>query len=121
MLNFQLYREAMVFYYDQISQNGYDFDAHKFARFYDAAYAKEGSWLRDLAVPIQEFARNRCAIELASGHGRWTRFIAESAQFVLATDTSAAMLDQARQVVACGRDIPPDRCEFRQVDAYHLD
>src|SRR5688500_9082223 len=119
--DFDVYRQDMVNYYDQASQLAYLFNPDQLARQYDAVYATEGSWLRDLASAIQQITRGRRVLEIASGHGRWTRYTAESANHVLATDASERMLDQARQVVRAGRALPPKRCEFLQLDAFHID
>src|SRR6476659_4813559 len=121
MSDFDVYRQDMVNYYDQASQLAYLFDPTELARQYDSVYATEGSWLRDLALSIQQIARGRRVIEIASGHGRWTRYIAESAAHVCATDASPRMLEQARQVVSFGRNLPRGRCKILPIDAFHID
>ncbi len=119
--DFAVYRQDMANYYDQASQQAYLFNPSALAREYDAVYATEGSWLRDLALAIQDVTRNRRVLEIAAGHGRWTRYIAESASHVLATDASRRMLAQAQQVVGQGRQLPPERCTFLPIDAFHID
>jgi cyclopropane fatty-acyl-phospholipid synthase-like methyltransferase len=121
MPHFDVYRQDMVNYYDHASQLAYAFNAGELARQYDEVYANEGSWMRDLAQAIQGISRGRRVLEIACGHGRWTRYIAESARYVMATDASQRMLDQARQVVHWGRTLPDWRCEFRKLDAFHVD
>jgi SAM-dependent methyltransferase len=54
-------------------------------------------------------------LELGCGTGAWTEVLAESADFVLATDASAAMLDLARMH---GEDL--DNVDYRLVDALAL-
>ena len=54
-------------------------------------------------------------LELGCGTGAWTEVLAESADFVLATDASEAMLDLARMH---GEDL--DNVEYRLVDALDL-
>jgi cyclopropane fatty-acyl-phospholipid synthase-like methyltransferase len=54
-------------------------------------------------------------LELGCGTGAWTEVLAESAEFVLATDASEAMLDLARMH---GEDL--DNVEYRLVDALDL-
>jgi cyclopropane fatty-acyl-phospholipid synthase-like methyltransferase len=119
--DFDIYRQDMANYYDQASRLAYLFDPTELARQYDAVYATEGSWLRDLALAIQRITRGRRVLEIAAGHGRWTRYIAESAAHVLATDASEGMLDQARQVVRQGRQLRAGRCKFLPIDAFHID
>jgi len=119
--DFEQYRQEMASYYDHASQVAYLFDAAEFARQYDAVYAEEGSWLRDLALAIQDITRGKRVLEIASGHGRWTRYIAQVASRVLATDASDRMLAQARQVVNAGGDLSRLRCTFARVDAFEID
>ncbi|HEX8522530.1 MAG TPA: class I SAM-dependent methyltransferase [Tepidisphaeraceae bacterium] len=121
MADFDVYRQLMATYYDQASHLGYYFDAPELARQYDLVYTTEGSWLRDLAVAMQEMVRGKRVLEMASGHGRWTRYLAEAASFVLATDASERMLDQARQMVRVGRMLPAKRCGFLRVDAFEVE
>jgi SAM-dependent methyltransferase len=121
MADFDVYREDMVSYYDQASHLAYWFDPDELARQYDGAYACEGSWLRDLALAMQYLVRGRRVLEVAAGHGRWTRFLSESARLVVATDSSDRMLEQARQVVCAGRNLPDWRCKFLRVDAFEID
>lgn len=54
-------------------------------------------------------------LELGCGTGAWTEVLAESADFVLALDASAAMLDLARMH---GEDL--DNVDYRLVDALAL-
>src|SRR5689334_12009548 len=107
----------MVDYYDDLCVSAYDFDAATFAREYDAAYHTERSWLRDLALTLQNISENKRVLEVAAGHGRWTRYIARTAQSVLVTDASARMLVQARELITTDNDVQPDRCRFLKLDA----
>ncbi len=120
MADFEMYRELMASYYDQVSQLAYLFDPFQLAREYDSVYATAGSWLRDLALAVQEMTRGKRVLEIAAGHGRWTRYIVDVARHVLATDASERMLAQAKQLVAAGRPLPPPNCAFQRVDAFSL-
>jgi SAM-dependent methyltransferase len=111
----------MASYYDDLCVTAYDFDAPVLAREYDAAYSTSRSWMRDLALALQDVARDRNVLEVAAGHGRWTRYLARTARQVLVTDASARMLVQARELIATANDVPPDRCQFLRIDAFHLD
>lgn len=121
MPHFDVYRQDMVNYYDHASQIAYVFNPGELARQYDEVYSTEGSWLRDVALAIQSVSRGRRVLEIACGHGRWTRYIAQSARYVLATDASQGMLGQAKQVVHYARALPAWRCEFLKVDAFGVD
>lgn len=61
------------------------------------------------------FAHER-VLEIASGTGFWTQFIAKSATAVLATDYTADVIDLARQ-----KDYGACRVRFAEADAYSLD
>ena len=54
-------------------------------------------------------------LEIACGTGYWTEVFAPAARSVYATDTSAEVLDLARQ-----KSYPPERVEFGFADAYAL-
>src|SRR5690242_4998033 len=111
----------MVSYYDDLCVTAYDFDAVSLAREYDAAYPTERSWMRDLASALQEIARGMRVLEVADGHGRWTRYLARTAHNMLVTDASARMLVQARELIATENDVSPGRCRFLKIDAFQLD
>src|SRR4030095_4744261 len=72
----------------------------RWARHYRREFEKPGSWLREVAVALQNQVRDRRVLELACGHCRWTPFIAEVAESVLATDLSPNMLHWGRRLFA---------------------
>lgn len=59
--------------------------------------------------------RGGTCVEVGSGPGRMTKFLAERFDRVVAVDVSPAMLAQART------QVPDDRVEFRAVDGDRLD
>src|ERR1043166_3373534 len=81
VLDFNIYRQEMASYYHRVSASAYRFNAPEFARQYDAVYRTAGSWLRDLAMELQEVGRGKRVLEVACGHGRGTRYLAESANY----------------------------------------
>lgn len=121
MVPFDDYRQQMVSYYDDLCVTAYDFDAATFAREYDAAYTTPRSWMRDLALALQQIAHDQRVLEVAAGHGRWTRYLARTARSVLVTDASARMLVQARELITTDNELAPNSCRFLKIDAFHLD
>lgn len=84
---------------------------------YDAVYAAAAQQA-DLAilrerVPAALAGHN--VLELACGSAYWTALLAESADFVLATDNNPAMLKAAQQ-----RDLPMGKVQIAQIDALDL-
>jgi ubiquinone/menaquinone biosynthesis C-methylase UbiE len=85
----------------------------------------ERMWYRDDAVRQGEQAAivgamknvfgGRRVLEVACGTGYWTKFVAESAEWVCGLDASPGMLTLAR-----AKGLSPDRVEFREGDAYAL-
>ena len=55
-------------------------------------------------------------LELACGTGYWTEVIAETAEFILATDANKSVLDIARE-----KQLSPSKVSFIEADAYALD
>ena len=97
----------VIAYYDGIAAH-YDNAA--------AEYSEEQ--LEDLDEAREQLATllaGHRILELGCGTGAWTEVLAESADFVLATDASEAMLDLARMH---GEDL--DNVEYRLVDALAL-
>src|SRR5207244_1156100 len=54
------------------------------------------------------------------GHGRWTRYVARVASYLLATDNSPRMLAQAAELVHHNNPLPPGHLELREWDAMNL-
>ncbi len=113
------YNRQMVAYYDH-SLNGATNATSEGVHNLDERYATEGDALHELAVAIQETVRGRRVLEIACGHGRWTRFIADAADYVLATDLSPKLLEAAQYNVHAGKDLPEGRVKFLLMDAHDV-
>jgi len=83
---------------------------------YDSVYAKpeRQADLRAIEGWVARTFDGASVLELASGTGYWTRFLAPAASRVLATDASAEVLQIARSRAANAR------VEFLLADAYRL-
>jgi len=112
--------DEIVAYYDNASHTAYAEHGAVFAEDYDERVATEGSSLRDLALVIQDLSRGNRVLEVAAGHGRWTRYVARVAEYVLATDASPRMLAQAEELVAHGQDLPDGKVDFLHLDAFEI-
>lgn len=108
-------------YYDNPSHTAYLEHGGVFAEEYDEWFATEGSPIRDLALALQHFCGGKDVLEVAAGHGRWTRYVAETANSILATDASPRMLRQAEELVSWKKELPEGRCEFLCLDAFNID
>jgi SAM-dependent methyltransferase len=107
----------MQSYYDNSSHAAYAKHGGVFADEYDARYATDGDGLRELMVFLQDQMRGRRVLEVACGHGRWTRYVARTAESILATDNSPRMLAQAAELIHHRNPLPPGRVELREWDA----
>ena len=87
------------------------------AREYERIYAKpeRQSDLRVLEECIPGLLAGKRVLEIACGTGYWTRFIAQRAREVIATDFNHEPLTVART-----RGDSPKNAEFRIADAYDL-
>lgn len=65
---------------------------------------------------VAALVQGQSVLELACGSGYWTAILAESADFVLATDNNPAMLQAAQ-----ARNFPPQKVQLAQIDAFALD
>jgi ubiquinone/menaquinone biosynthesis C-methylase UbiE len=85
---------------------------------YEAIYAKPERQvdLASLKCMLQSELAGHRILELACGTGYWTAAIAETAEFVLATDQNEAVLELARE-----KRLPPAKVTFLRADAYMLD
>jgi SAM-dependent methyltransferase len=70
-----------------------------------AEYNQAGSWVQECAESLQAALAKRRVLEVACGSGRWTQFVADVAEHVLATDPCPAL--QSKGI--CSR---PLRCAY---------
>lgn len=112
--------DEVLAYYDNESHTAYAEHGRVFAEDYDERVATEGSSLRDLALVIQDLSRGKRVLEVAAGHGRWTRYVAQVAEYVLATDASPRMLAQAEELIWHGQDLPDGRVDLLCLDAFDI-
>ena len=87
------YIAQMVEYYDR-AEYGSDWDQVRRSYVDDDAHMKPE--LGRLMGKLQQTFKGRRVLELAAGGGRWTRYLAVTAESVLATDTSAQILKIGR-------------------------
>src|SRR5205823_8799438 len=97
---YQQYSGQLLRYYDNPSNDARRTHEARWAEYYRKEFHKPGNWLRETALALQETVRCRRVLELACGHCRWTPFIAEVAESVLATDLSPNMLQWGRRLFA---------------------
>jgi SAM-dependent methyltransferase len=119
-VDYDHYSGQMVRYYDNPSNEARKTHEARWARHYRREFEKPGSWLREVALALQETVRDRRVLELACGHCRWTPFMAEVAESVLATDLAPNMLTWGRNLFT---HAAPDatNVQFRLADAYRPD
>jgi SAM-dependent methyltransferase len=114
------YSAQMLRYYDNPSNDARRTHESRWAGHYRDEYNKPGTWLREVALSLQDTVRGRRVLELACGHCRWTPFIAEIAHSVLATDLAPNMLQWGRQLFAYAAPQAAN-VGFRLADAYRAD
>lgn len=88
---------------------------HYDAQFHDESDEDRQDDLDDVAEQVSELMRGHTVLELGCGTGYWTDVLAETAESVLATDISEAMLNVAREH---GEGL--DNVQYRVVDALNL-
>src|SRR5438067_2068684 len=116
----QRYSGEMLRYYDNPSNDARKTHEARWARHYRAEFETPGTWLRETALALQETVRGRRVLELACGHCRWTPFIAEVAESVLATDLAPNMLQWGRRLFAYAAP-EASNVGFRLADAFRPD
>ena len=79
-----------------------------------ADFNQEGSWVRHCAEHLQLTLAKRKVLEVACGGGRWTQFIADVADRVVATDPCPRLLE-------FGRKLGIPNTEWVECDAFSLD
>ena len=114
------YPARLLRYYDNESNDARRTPESRWAKHYRKEFETPGTWLRETALALQETVRGKRVLELACGHCRWTPFIAEVAESVLATDFAPSMLDWGRRLFA---HAAPDarNVEFLLADAFRAD
>ncbi|MCC2972105.1 class I SAM-dependent methyltransferase [Massilia sp. IC2-476] len=88
---------------------------HYDAQFHDETDEDRQDDLEDMAEQVADLMRGHTVLELGCGTGFWTDAIAETAESVLATDISEAMLEVAREH---GQGL--ENVRYRVVDALNL-
>ena len=92
---------------------------HKRAIEYDESMGYDNGRVVEKLFPVieqaQSLARGRKILELACGPGFWSAQIANTAQYVVATDFNQSTLDQAIR-----KKISLNNISFTRVDAYNL-
>ncbi len=63
-----------------------------------ADFNRQGSWERQCAEHLQLVLAKRRVLEIACGSGRWTQFIADVADRVVALDPCPRLLEYAREL-----------------------
>jgi SAM-dependent methyltransferase len=120
LVDYDAYSGHMLRYYDNTSNDARKTHESRWARHYRKVYNTPGHWLREVALALQDAARGRRVLELACGHCRWTPFMAEVAESVLAVDLAPNMLSWGRQLFHYAA--PEARnVDFRLADAYRPD
>src|SRR5882762_1693424 len=90
----------------------------KRAAEYESIYAKperQGD-LTALKTWLPSCLAGHRVLEVACGTGYWTQVIAQTAEFILATDANESVLEIAR-----GKQLSPNKVSFHQADANALD
>lgn len=88
------------------------------AATYDTVYAlpqrqQEFAVLRERVAALVQGSN---VLELACGSGYWTATLAQAANFVLASDNNPLLLQAAQ-----ARDLPPQKVQLAQIDAFEVD
>jgi 2-polyprenyl-3-methyl-5-hydroxy-6-metoxy-1,4-benzoquinol methylase len=114
------YGEAMLAYYDHPGNPVHQDTATNKARAFDEEVARRGHWRREVVRALCRALRGRRVLEVACGTGVWTRYVADVADRVLATDAAPNLLARAKKLTTAGKRLPRGRLQFRQMDAYDL-
>jgi 2-polyprenyl-3-methyl-5-hydroxy-6-metoxy-1,4-benzoquinol methylase len=90
------------------------------ARELDEQVARPGHWRREVVFAQRRVLQGRRVLEVACGAGAWTRYLADVADRVLATDASPRALARARRLARAGKQVPAGRLRFRRLDAFRV-
>ena len=119
-IDLEQYHGQLLRYYDNESNDARRTHESRWAQHYRKEFETPGNWLRETALALQETVRGKRVLELACGHCRWTPFIAEVAESVLATDLAPNMLTWGRRLFAYAA--PQARnVDFLLADAFRAD
>lgn len=85
---------------------------------YDRLYAKLSRQkdLKAMVTCLQDIFKGRSVLEIATGTGWWTPYMAETAERIVATDINQSVLD-----IAESRSYPKGNVTFEIADVYQLD
>jgi SAM-dependent methyltransferase len=106
------YLRGLVAYYNEARVPKTPGDAAGFRRDVEN---DSNHWATAMIADLRSLARGKRVLEIAAGLGRWTQFMADEAEFVLATDSSPNLLANA-----AGLGLPAQCVEFRRVDAFDI-
>ncbi|GAB3202794.1 demethylmenaquinone methyltransferase/2-methoxy-6-polyprenyl-1,4-benzoquinol methylase [Pontibacter aydingkolensis] len=87
------------------------------AREYEQVYQKpeRQEELQQITKLLQDIFTDKTVFEVACGTGYWTKRIAETAHYILATDINEAVLE-----VAQAKDYPNGNVNYKQADLFAL-
>ena len=85
---------------------------------YDRLYAKPSRQkdLKAMVACLQAIFKQKTVLEIATGTGWWTPYMAKTADQIVATDINESVLD-----IAMSRDYPRDNVVFELADVYALE
>ncbi|UCG52346.1 MAG: class I SAM-dependent methyltransferase [Candidatus Latescibacterota bacterium] len=90
--------------------------AQEYENIYYRDNVKRNEELKEISGAVERVCRGRRVLEVACGTGYWTEVAARDARSIVATDVSTEMLELAGR-----KDLPANKVEFRQVDAFALE
>ncbi|NKB72006.1 MAG: methyltransferase domain-containing protein [Candidatus Latescibacteria bacterium] len=113
----EAYIGQMIEYYDRRVDPQTIESTDEYARMYDQML-QDIPWYAAMAQRMQTLFAGRRVLELAAGDGRWARHLAPVVDHILGVDMVPRLKSRWPQVVEAGRDLPPGRVEFAQLDAH---
>jgi 2-polyprenyl-3-methyl-5-hydroxy-6-metoxy-1,4-benzoquinol methylase len=119
-VDYAKYGEGLLAYYDHPGNQIHLNEAAKKAREVDGQVARSGHWRREVVLAQRRALHGRRVLEVACGTGVWTRYLADVADHVLATDASPRLLARAKRLARAGKRLPAGRLRFIRLDAYEL-